>query len=181
MAVTREHKNEQLQAYKKQIAKSQAIVVADYRGLTVAQLEKLRRSLRESGASFVVAKKTLMSIALKEMERPVPKDALIGPVGFAILGDDLAAGAKTLRDFSKEAGDLFKILGGVLGHSVIDAAGATALADMPTREVQLAQLLGAISAPLTTLAGIITAPHRDLIGLLQARVDKEGGSVAEAA
>lgn len=181
MAVTRERKNEQLQAYKEQVAKSQAIVVADYRGLTVAQLEKLRRSLRESGASFVVAKKTLMAIALKETGRPTPDNAMVGPVGFALLGDDLAAGAKALRDFSKEAGDLFKILGGVLGHSVIDAAGATALADMPTREVQLAQLLGALSAPLTSLAGLITGPHRDLVGLLQARIDKEGGSVAEAA
>lgn len=178
MAVTRARKNEQLQAFKDSIGQSQAIVVADYRGLTVSQLEKLRRLLREQGASFMIGKKTLMALALQELKRPTPTDALAGPVGFAFLGDDLAAGAKVLRDFSKEAGEQFKILGGVLGNSVIDAAGATALADMPSREVQLAQLLGAIAAPMNSLAGLITGPHRDLIGLLQARIDKEGGAQA---
>lgn len=178
MAVTRTRKNEQLQDFKEHIDSSQAIVVADYRGLTVAQMQKLRRTLRESGASFIVGKKTLMSLALQELNRPTPTDALAGPVGFAFLGDDLAAGAKVLRDFSKEAGDHFKILGGVLGASVIDAAGAAALADMPSREVQLGLLLGAISAPMTSLVGLITGPHRDLIGLLQARIDKEGGTEA---
>lgn len=178
MAVTRARKNEQLQAFKEHISRSQAIVVADYRGLTVAQLEKLRRQLRESGASFNIGKKTLMALALEEMKRPTPTEALAGPVGFAFLGDDLAAGARVLRDFSKEAGDHFKILGGVLGSSVIDAAGAVALADMPSREVQLGQLLGAIAAPMVSLVSLITGPHRDLIGLLQAHIDKESGAQA---
>ncbi|MBX7236289.1 MAG: 50S ribosomal protein L10 [Caldilineales bacterium] len=178
MAVTRERKNEQLQAFKDSIGQAQAIVMTDYRGLTVSQLEKLRRLLREQGASFTIGKKTLMALALHELKRPTPTDALAGPVGFAFLGDDLAAGAKVLRDFSKEAGEHFKILGGVLGNSVIDAAGAAALADMPSREVQLAQLLGAIAAPMTSLASLITGPHRDLIGLLQARIDKEGEAQA---
>ncbi len=180
MPVSRERKNEQLQSFRELIAHSQAIVFADYRGLTVAQLEKLRRLLREQDASFVVAKKTLMSIALKELNRPAPRDTMTGPVGFAFLGEDIAAGAKVLRDFSKESGELFKVLGGILGPSVVDARGASALADLPSREVQLAQLLGAISAPMTSIAGLITAPHRDLIGLLQARIDKEGGA-SEAA
>ena len=180
MPVSRERKNEQLQSFKELIANSQAIVFADYRGLTVVQLEKLRRLLREQDASFVIAKKTLMSIALKELNRPAPKETMVGPVGFAFLGEDIAAGAKVLRDFSKEAGDLFKVLGGILGPSVVDARGATSLADLPSREVLLAQLLGAIAAPMTTLAGLLTAPHRDLIGLLQARIDKEGGA-SEAA
>ncbi len=178
MAVTRARKNEQLQAFKDSIGRAQAIVVADYRGLTENQIEKLRRLLREQGATFSIGKKTLMALALQEMKRPTPTDALAGPVGFAFLGDDLAAGAKVLRDFSKEAGEHFKILGGVLGNSIIDAAGAAALADMPSREVQLAQLLGAISAPMTSLASLITGPHRDLIGLLQARIDKEGEAQA---
>ena len=180
MPVSRERKNEQLQSLKELIANSQAIVFADYRGLKVAQLEKLRRLLREHDASFVVAKKTLMTIALKDLDRPAAKETMAGPIGFAFLGEDIAAGAKVLRDFSKEAGDLFKVLGGILGPSVVDARGVTSLADLPSREVQLAQLLGAIAAPMTALAGLITAPHRDLIGLMQARIDKEGGA-SEAA
>lgn len=180
MPVTRERKQELLNEYKEQIAKSQAVVVAEYRALTVPQLQNLRRALRSANARFVVAKKTLMALALTETGHPVPEQAMVGPVGFAFLGDDIAAGAKVLRDFAKEMGENFTIRGAVLGQTVLDAAGAVALADLPTREVQLAQLLGALAAPLTTLVGMITAPHRDLIGLLQARIDKEGGAAAAA-
>jgi large subunit ribosomal protein L10 len=180
LPVTRERKQELLARYKEHIQKSQAVVVAEYRGLTVPQLQNLRRALRSANASFVIAKKTLMSLALTETGHPVPQQAMIGSVGFAFLGDDLAAGAKVLRDFAKEMGENFTIRGAVVGQSVLDAAGAAALAELPTREVQLGQLLGALAAPLTALVGLITGPHRDLIGLLQARMDKEGGAAAAA-
>ena len=176
MPISREQKSELVDTYKGLITTSEAIVMTSYRGLTVDKLEKLRRSLREAGGGYIIAKKTLMSRALTELDRPVPKEALQGPVGFAFLGEDISAGARVLRDFSKENADLFAVLGGVLGSSIVDASGAASLADLPTREVQLALLIGAIVAPLTSLAGLITAPHRDLVGLLQARIDKEGGA-----
>ncbi|RME80339.1 MAG: 50S ribosomal protein L10 [Caldilineae bacterium] len=178
--MTRERKVELIDSYKEKIESSAAVVMARYSGLTVGQMQKLRNSLREGGASFVIAKKTLMSRALAECERPVPEEALDGPVGFAFLGEDLAAGAKALKDFAKEVGEAFVIQGGILGDSVLDAKGALALADLPSREVQLAMLVGAIAGPLTSLAGLISAPHRDLVGILQARIDKEGGSEAAA-
>ncbi len=180
MPITRAQKAELIESYKTLIEGSTAIVVADYRGLTVAQMETLRRSLRETGSKFLVAKKTLMRRALQEMDRPIPEEAMIGPVGFAFLGEDIGAGAKALQGFAKESGGLFNILGGLLGDTVLDAAAAKSLANLPTREVQLAQLIGAIVGPLTSIAGLITAPHRDLVGLLQARIDKEGGEAQAA-
>jgi len=180
LPITRERKDELIETYKQAIAQSHAIIVAEYRGLTVPKVQKLRSNLREVDSTFIIAKKTLMSRALQESGAPVPAAAMIGPVGFAFLGEDLAACTKVLKDFAKEAGEAFVIHGGVLGQSVIDAAGAVALADLPSREVQLAQLLGAIAAPLSGLASLVTGPHRDLIGLLQARIDKEGGDAVAA-
>jgi len=109
--------------------------------------------------------------------RRLAPEGLAAALGF--LASILAfLGVYFRRFLAKLAHHWKPILGGVLGNSVIDAAGAAALADMPSREVQLAQLLGAIAAPMTSLASLITGPHRDLIGLLQARIDKEGEAQA---
>lgn len=181
MPISREQKATLIDSYKELIANSHAIVAADYRGLSVKQLQRLRTMLRENDASFVIAKKTLMMRALTELDRPIPDVAMTGPVGFAFLGEDLAAGAKVLKDFTKEVGEFFTVTGGLLGDSVLDAASAASLADLPSRDVQLAQLVAAIAAPMSALASVVTAPHRDLIGLLQARIDKEGDATAAAA
>jgi len=162
------------------------MVVTQYSGLTVSQMEQLRGSLRANDASFVIAKKTLMSLALDKTDKPVPEEAMIGPVGFAFLGEDLSAGAKALKDFAKDVAKnhktaTFEILGGILGESILDANGAISLADLPSRDVQLAMLIGAIVGPMTALASLVSAPHRDLISLLQARIDKEGDAETAAA
>lgn len=180
MPITRSQKSELIASYVAFIENSHAVLVGEYRGISVPAMEKMRHALRDAGAQFVVAKKTLMARALQEAGKPVPEEAMVGPVGFAFLGEDLAAGAKILKDFVKETDGGFQLHGGVLGDSLLDANGALALADLPSREVQLAQLVGAIAGPLTALAGLVSAPHRDLVGLLQARIDKEGGE-AEAA
>ena len=186
MPISRAKKAELIDSYKERIENSQAMVVAQYRGLTVTQMEKLRNDLRANDASFVIAKKTLMTLALSQAGKPVPEEAMVGPVGFTFLGEDLAAGAQVLKDsvkeHDKEGQSTFKVLGGILGDSVLDANGATALADLPSRDVQLAMLVGAIAGPMTALANLVSAPHRDLINLLQARIDEEGKEeVAEVA
>ena len=167
MPITRSQKSELIASYVALIENSHAILVGEYRGISVPAMEKMRHALRDADAQFVVAKKTLMARALQEAGKPVP-------------GEDLAAGAKILKDFVKETDGGFQLHGGVLGDSLLDANGALALADLPSREVQLAQLVGAIAGPLTALASLVSAPHRDLVSLLQARIDKEGGE-AEAA
>ncbi|NOZ49987.1 MAG: 50S ribosomal protein L10 [Chloroflexi bacterium] len=181
MPISRTRKAELIASYKEFIENSHAVLVGEYRGISVAAMDKMRHALRNNDAQFVVAKKTLMIRALQEAGKPVPEAAMIGPVGFVFLGEDISAGAKVLKDFVKEVGEGFGVHGGILGDSVLDAAGAVALADLPSRDVQLAQLVGAISGPMTALVSLISAPHRDLAALLQARIDKEGGETAEAA
>lgn len=186
MPISRAKKAELIESYKERIENSQAMVVAQYRGLTVSQMEKLRNDLRANDASFVIAKKTLMSLALSQSENPVPEEAMVGPIGFTFLGEDLAAGAQVLKDsvkeHAKEEKTTFEVQGGILGDSILDAKSAIALADLPSRDVQLAMLVGAIAGPMTALANLVSAPHRDLVNLLQARIDEEGEEeVAEAA
>ncbi len=182
MPITRAQKAELIESYKEMIENSHAVVLARYTGITVQEMESLRRGLREADARIVVAKKTLMKRALQEKDRPIPEDAFDGPIGFVFLGEDIGAGAKALKAFIKEVGkDRFALTGGILGDTILDEAGATALADLPTKDVMRAMLISAITAPLTSIVGLVTGPHRDLVGILQARIDKEGGSEAEAA
>ena len=183
MPITRARKSELIESYKEMIDGSHAVVLAQYRGLTVSDMENLRRSLRESEARIVVAKKTLMKRALNALDRPIPEDAFVGPIGFVFLGEDIGAGAKALKAFVKEVGkERFVITGGILGDTILDAAAAASLADLPTKDVMRASLIGTIVAPMTSLLSVISAPQRDIVGVLQARIDKEGGEeTAEAA
>lgn len=157
------------------------MVVAQFRCLSVPQMEQLRNDLRANEASFVIAKKTLMSLALSKSDKPLPDEAMVGPVGFTFLGEDLALGAQVLKDFTKSLSKYpdatFEVLGGILGDSILDAKGAAALANLPSRDVQLAMLVGAIAGPMTALANLVSAPHRDLVNLLQARIDEEGEEI----
>ncbi len=181
MPITRARKAELIESYVEMIEKSHAVVLGRYVGLTVQEMETLRRSLREADARIVVAKKTLMKRALQELDRPIPEEAFDGPIGFIFLGEDIGAGAKALKAFIKEVGkDRFAITGGILGDTVLDAAAAASLADLPTKDVMRASLISAIVAPMTSLLAAISAPQRDIVGILQARIDKEGGE-AEAA
>ena len=183
MPITKARKSELIESYKEMIEKSHAIVLAQYLGLTVQEMQSLRGGLREADARIVVAKKTLMKRALNELDRPIPEDAFVGPIGFVFLGEDIGAGAKALKAFVKEVGkERFIITGGILGETILDAAAATSLADLPTKDVMRASLIGTIVAPMTSLLGAISAPQRDIVGVLQARIDKEGGAeTAEAA
>ena len=183
MPITKARKSELIDSYKEMIDKSHAIVLAQYLGLTVQEMQSLRGGLREADARIVVAKKTLMKRALNELDRPIPEDAFVGPIGFVFLGEDIGAGAKALKAFIKEAGkERFIVTGGILGDTTLDAAAAASLADLPTKDVMRASLIGTIVAPMTSLLGAISAPQRDIVGILQARIDKEGGDeTAEAA
>jgi len=183
LPITRARKAELIESYKEMIENSHAVVMSRFVGLTVQEMETLRRGLRDADARIIVAKKTLMKRALSEMARPIPEDAFDGPIGFVFLGEDIGAGAKALKAFIKEVGkERFSLTGGILGDTILDEAGATALADLPTKDVMRAMLISTITAPMTSLLGLITAPQRDLVGILQARIDKEGGEgEAEAA
>jgi large subunit ribosomal protein L10 len=164
---------------------AQAVILTEYRGMTVAQLTNLRRQLRAQGGEYKVFKNTLVRFAARNLDIDLD-DLLTGPTALAFVSTkpdgsegDIAGVAKVIRGYSREVPALV-VKGGVLGRSVIDADGARQLADMPSRRDVLAQLAGLFEAPLSQVAGLLAAPARDIAYAIQALVDKQGGAPAEA-
>ena len=128
-----------------------AVWVVDYRGLTVKEIQQLRRDIREAGAHMKVYKNTLMGIALSEMGLPTMDDLLAGPSAFVFAETDAAAAAKAVKEFAKGNQNLV-IKGGVMDGKQYDAAQVEAVASLPSREELIAQIAGAISGVARGLA-----------------------------
>ena len=181
MAITREQKKMMVADYVDRLSNSQALILADYRGLTVANMMDLRRKMREVDGQFQVVKNTLFTLALKRAEISVPAEQLEGPIAVGYCADEVPPVAKALVDFAKESGGILQIKGAILGEEFLDTAAVKELADLPPREVLLAQLLGAVQGPASSLVSTITAPMRELVQVLQARAEQDGPAVEEAA
>ena len=164
-----------------QLRSTESLIVADYRGLTNAQLEELRAKLRGSGARFQVVKNTLTRRAAEEVGSESLLALLEGPTAIAFVetdGDPVAV-AKALSDTARDT-KVLTLRGGLLAGSSIDADAIEALAKLPAPEVVKAQLVGVIVAPLTGLVSLLAAPVRDLVGLIDARIAQleEGGDAS---
>ena len=158
------------------------LLIADYRGLTMPQIDALRTRLLESGARFTVVKNTLTRRAAEAAGADALLTLLEGPTAIAFLeseGDMLAA-AKALADMARES-RVLAIRGGVMQGKVLSAEEVESLASLPPVEILRGQVLGAIVAPLTTLMGLLTAPLQNLYGLIDARIDQLGGEGAAPA
>ncbi|MBV9660693.1 MAG: 50S ribosomal protein L10 [Acidimicrobiales bacterium] len=155
-----------------------AAILTEYRGLKVKDLADLRRSLRPNGGEYKIYKNTLVGLAARESGLDDIEPMLHGPTGITFIKGDAAAVAKALRDYSR-TNPLLVIKGGVLGRKIIGPAETTALADLPSREVLLAQLAGAMAAPMQQFAGLLQALPRNLAyGLAALRDQLEAGQPA---
>ena len=163
---------------------SNGIVLTEYRGLTVKQLQELRRSLGES-ASYAVAKNTLTKLAAKDAGIELSDDLLTGPTAIAFIQGDVVEAAKGLRDFAK-ANTTLVIKGGFLDGKSLDADDIKKLADLESREVLLAKLAGAMKGSLQNAVSLFNAPLAQtarLVAALEAKKAEEGpaDSAPEAA
>lgn len=149
---------------------SDAVVLTEYRGLSVAQLKELRRAL-SGNATYAVVKNTLTAIAAKQAGVEGLDDHLKGPSAVAFVTGDPVEAAKGLRDFAK-ANPQLVIKGGVLDGRPLDAAGITKLADLESREVLLAKLAGAFKASLYQAAYMFTAPTAQAVRTIDALREK---------
>ena len=161
-----------------------SLIVADYRGLTNAQLVDLRAKLRGSGARLTVVKNTLTRRAAEEAGTEALLALLEGPTAIAFVeadGDPVAV-AKALADAAKDT-KVLALRGGLLSGQTLSGADVEELAKLPAPEVVKAQLVGVIVAPLTQLAALLAAPLRDLVGLVDARIAQleEGGDTSASA
>ncbi len=155
MALNREAKAVIIDAVSAQVAKAQAIVVAEYRGLDVARITELRRKAREAGVYLRVLKNTLVRRAVSGTPFEKLNDHMVGPLIYGISSDPVAA-AKVMNDFAK-TNEALVIKCGALPNSLVDANGIKALASLPSREELLAKLLGTMQAPMTTLVQTLNA------------------------
>ncbi len=150
---------------------SSAIVLTEYRGLTVKQLTELRRSLGEN-ASYAVVKNTLTKLAAKEAGVEGLADQLVGPSAIAFVKGDPVEAAKGLRDFSR-ANPVLVIKGGVLDGKPLTADEIKRLADLESREVLLAKLAGAMKASMSNAASMFAAPLTQTARLVEALRQKQ--------
>ena len=162
---------------------SQNLLVADYRGLTMPEIDELRSKLLETGARFSVVKNTLTKRAAEEAGVQQLLELIDGPTAIAFIDaeGDPAAAAKILNDTAR-AHDVLVIRGGLLDGDTVSDVEIKRLATLPPADVVRAQFAGAVAAPLTTIVGLFTAPLRDLVGVLEARItqlQEQGETVPE--
>lgn len=170
MPVSRERKGELVNDLTEELKSAQAIIITDYRGLPVGELQRLRNDLRGMKASYHVAKNTLLELALKQAGLPAPESLLDGPTAVAFLSDDIAGPAKKLDAFFKDKG--LPVKGAILGQSVYDAKGVEELTRLPTRTELYAQLLGSLQAPAANLVGVLNSVLQQLVSVLQAKAEQ---------
>jgi large subunit ribosomal protein L10 len=158
------------------LAGSETMFVADYRGLTVAELGELRAKLRERGATLHVLKNTLAKIAAERSGRQIMVELFSGPTAVAFTGADLVGAAKALTEYARTHKQL-DVRGGFIQNQIIDAAGVKMLATLPSREALIAQVVGTMAAPIT---GLVTVLQGTLVGFVRAlnRVAEQKGAAA---
>jgi large subunit ribosomal protein L10 len=179
----RSEKERVVEQLAERLRSTETLMVADYRGLTMPEIDELRTRLLEAGARFTVVKNTLTKLAAEQAGTTDVLELIDGPTAIAFLeadGDPVAV-AKVLNETSR-AHDVLVIRGGVLEGTIVGDAEIQRLATLPPADVLRAQLASAVVAPLTTVVGLFTAPLRDLVGILDARIrqlEEQGESVPE--
>ena len=163
---------EMLASIKEDLDGVSAMWVVDYRGLTVKEMQQLRRDIRETGSVLKVYKNTLMHIALADAELPTLDDMLQGPSAFVFCGDDVAAAAKAVKEFAK-SNDVLEIKGGIMDGAAVSAAEVEAIASLPSREQLMAQIAGAISGVARGLATTINGVPRGLAQVVKAVAEQK--------
>ncbi|MER3436223.1 MAG: 50S ribosomal protein L10, partial [Chloroflexota bacterium] len=145
-------KAQKIDALAQLLSQSQLAILTDYRGLTVADLQTLRRTLRPLGAEFRIAKNTLTAIAAEHAGITGLDGMLEGPLAIAFVHEDVVGAAKALMDFARTS-RILKIKGGIYAKHVISPAEVEELSTMPSREVLQARLLGMLASPMSRMVG----------------------------
>lgn len=157
------------------LKRAKAVFLADFRGMNVEQATTLRNELRSASVEYKVVKNTLLELASKETDKESLAPHYAGPTAIAFSYDDPVAAAKVLSKFAKSQPNTFKLKAGILTGKIINPADIQALADLPSREVLLAKMLGSLNAPATNFVGVLAAMPGSFVRVLNAiKVQKEG-------
>ena len=154
--MNKEKKQSYIKEMTTQFDKSEAVIVTHYQGLSVKQLDELRKKMREHGIIFKITKNSITKLALAKTKCKEISKLFIGPTAVA-LSEDAITSAKILTNFSKENSNL-KILGGIMGNDILDVAAIQNVATLPTLEEARAKIAGILRLPAQKIASILLAP-----------------------
>lgn len=179
MAITKKRKDELVGNYTEWLNRSQAMILTEYLGLSMKQIDDLRAKVREAGGEFHIVKNTLGEVAFKEAGLPLPAEFLAGSTAVAFAFTDAPHMAKVMSEYAR-TNEFVKIKGGYLAKRTMTADDVKALAELPPLPVMRAQLLGTILAPASQLVRTLAEPARQVAAVLKAYADKDAAP-AEAA
>lgn len=165
--MNRTEKEQVVQKLAKRLAETDAVFLADYRGINVDQATRLRRELTQAGIEYRVVKNNLIKLAAKGTSAEPLQAFCAGPTAIALAGADPVAPAKILSKFAKDV-QAFELKAGVLGGRLLSVADINALADLPSREELLAKALASMNAPVSNFVGTLAAIPRSLVQVLNA-------------
>jgi large subunit ribosomal protein L10 len=169
--MNREEKSATIQEIAAQIEGAEAIFAVDYRGISVPQAAELRTKLREADSSFRVVKNRLTKLAATQVGEDRLGDLLVGPTALTFVRGDTAAAAKAITTFNKQH-NVLTFKGGLMGEVVLDEAGFTAIAKLPSREVLIGQFAGLVASPITGIVRGLNALIQGLATQLGQIADK---------
>ncbi|MFM8794680.1 MAG: 50S ribosomal protein L10 [Acidimicrobiales bacterium] len=172
MSTVRSEKEAVVAEVKTKIDEADAVIVTEYRGLSVTALADLRRELRKAGCEYRVYKNTLARFAAREAGIEGLDTLLVGPTAIAFVKGDVAAVAKSLKEYAR-TNPLLVIRGGAVAGKAVSAKDVDVLAELPSREVMLSQFAGMLQAPLVKTAGLLQALPRNMAYGLKALVDQK--------
>jgi large subunit ribosomal protein L10 len=160
---------------KERLAASGGIILADYRGLSVKEMQELRVKVRAAGADLKIYKNRLTQIALRELAMPVLDEYLAGPTALVFMTDDPVAPAKVLQEFAKGHPAL-EVKGGLVESQVVDAASVIAIALLPSREELIAKVMSLMISPIRGFMGMANAPASAFARVIQAVADQKAAA-----
>ena len=159
--MNKEQKKQYIDEMSKHFDKFEAVIVAHYQGLTVSQLDDLRKKMRERGIKFKITKNRISKLALEKTKCKDISNLFSGPTAVA-LSEDAITSAKILSKFSKENENL-KILGGIMGNDILDVAAVQNVATLPTLDEARAKIVGILRSPAEKIASILLAPASKIV------------------
>jgi large subunit ribosomal protein L10 len=170
LALSKERKKELVEQYEAWLKESKALIMAEYTGMTMPQMDNLRAQAREKGAEFHVIKNRLAKLVFESAGVEISEDTFTGSTAFGIAYEDAPGIAKVIKDFGKDQPAL-KIKAGIMDGNLLSADQVIALAELPPLPVVRGQLLGVIQAPASKLARTIAEPGRSLAQVIKAHAD----------
>ncbi len=177
MAISKKHKVELINQYSEWVSRSKALIMTEYVGLSMPQIDVLRAKIRETGGEFHIVKNTLGKLALEQAGFSIPENFITGSTAVVFAFEDAPATAKAVIDYAKTS-EVFKLKGGYLNGSSITSESVKALAELPPLPVMRAQLLGTLMAPASKLVRTLSEPGRQIAAVIKAYSEPEAAAAA---